>query len=222
MVGRIIGDYMEGRGGMHAARKLTVPGFGTFMRKDTGGGGEGRDGGNSRDDAHGEVIFVDLLRRDDGVLASLVEDYGHYSEVEAMALIDRFIFETRNNIERDGSSQIEGFGTMTLDHKGLYQFDYSPAARPATKEIAVQEELFGKEEPAAPSPEPSVTRTATAPQQQQRQQQPSPQKTEQSPRPKRRPRVDTIIILAIVAAALALAIIVWSGLPSEMPFLRNN
>lgn len=123
MVGKVIRDYIEG-----GAKRVTVPGFGTFMRKDTG-----------------EVIFVELLRGDDGILRELIEDYGRYSEVEAMALVDRFTFETKNAIERTGSASIDGFGTMTLDGKGLYRFDYSPRPK-ATRESAVQEKLFAVEE----------------------------------------------------------------------------
>jgi hypothetical protein len=92
----------------------------------------------------GEVIFVDLLRGDDHTLSEMIEDRGGFSEVEAMAKIDRFIFEVKNAIARQGRATIEGFGTMTLDPKGVYQFQYAPKARP-TAERAVQEKLFGKE-----------------------------------------------------------------------------
>lgn len=119
MVGKIIRDYMEG-----GARKLTVPGFGTFMRRDGG-----------------EVIFVDLLRGDDRVLTEMVEDAGPFTEVEAMARIDRFIFETRNAIERTGRATIADFGTMTADGKGVYRFDYSPREVPVP-ENATPQRLF--------------------------------------------------------------------------------
>ena len=145
MVGKVIRDYMEG-----GAKKLAVPGFGTFMRKKK----EGDEGG------HGEVIFVDLLRKDDGVLRQLVEDYGRYSEVEAMALVDRFIFETKNAVERRGSASIEGFGTMTIDAKGSYRFDYAPKAKPR-QEKAVQEKLFGDNSGAKTTP--SIVPTVTPP-----------------------------------------------------------
>jgi nucleoid DNA-binding protein len=109
MVGKIIRKYLD-----EGHKRLTVPDFGTFMRKDSG-----------------EVIFVDLLRKDDGVLRELVEDYGHYGEVEAMALIDRFVFEIKHGIEQAGSAPIAGFGTMSIDGKGAYQFDYQPAPKVA-------------------------------------------------------------------------------------------
>lgn len=126
------------------ARKLTVPGFGTFMRRESGGVP------SAGERAGGEIIFVDLLRGDDHVLSEMVEDSGRYTEVEAMARIDRFIFETKNSIERTGSAEIEGFGTMTLDHKGSYQFSHTPPAPPVRH--AVQEDLFeAKNQPKSPA-----------------------------------------------------------------------
>jgi len=116
MVGKIIRDFLEGGG-----RKLTVPGFGTFMRRDGG-----------------EVIFVDLLRGDDRVLAGMVQRAGGLSEVEAAARIDRFIFETRAAIERTGRAEIAGLGTMTADAKGVYRFDYSPTQAAPTQAAPAQ------------------------------------------------------------------------------------
>jgi nucleoid DNA-binding protein len=129
MVGRVIRDYIE-----RGAKKLTVPGFGTFMR---------REGGS--------VIFVDLLRGDDHVLSEMVEDRGGFSEVEAMAKIDRFIFEIKTSITRHGRATIEGFGTMTVDPNGVYQFDHTPRAVPV-RERATQEKLFGADVSAAAPP----------------------------------------------------------------------
>ena len=217
MVGKVIRDYMEG-----GAKKLTVPGFGTFMRRDEGG-----------------VIFVDLLRGDDGVLREMVEDAGNYSEVEAMALIDRYIFETKNTIERHGSATIDGFGTMTLDPKGVYQFEYSPKFRPV-KEHAVQERLFEKEPPRSaqpsqtpqsPAPQPASPRAAQ-PHAEVRRDPPSrtatkpPQRRPQAEKPARRPQskksaADTVLIVAIVAAAIALIAMIFGMSSAGMPFLQK-
>jgi len=155
MVGKIIRDYMEGGG-----RKLTVPGFGTFMRRDGGG-----------------VIFVDLLRGDDRVLAGMIQRTGGLSEVEAAARIDRFIFETRGAIERTGRAEIAGFGTVTADAKGVYGFDYSP------RTVGVQD--TSRERVGAPEPSQSVqssqlsqssqVQPTQSPQQPQQQSQPQPQ-----------------------------------------------
>ncbi|MDR2882410.1 MAG: hypothetical protein LBU98_01305 [Alistipes sp.] len=223
MVGKVIRDYMEG-----GAKKLTVPGFGTFMRR------ESTQGGGS---AHGDVIFVDLLRGDDGTLSELVEDCGGYSELEAMARIDRWIFETRNAVERNGSAAIEGFGTLTVDHKGVYKFSHSPSIRP-TKETAVQESLFGARTTGAgtrPSVKPDgdekkdfVSHRGLKPSNAEPRE--SPGRTPQKgigPTPKKRGQAtkpthtDTILIVAIIAAAIALVALIFGMSSSGMPFLSK-
>jgi nucleoid DNA-binding protein len=217
MVGTIIREYFDA-----GHKKVTVPGFGTFMRKDSG-----------------EVIFVDLIRKDDGLLRELVEDYGNYSEVEAMALVDRFIFEVKHGIERSGSAPIDDFGTMFLDEKGLYQFDYSPKATPVpARETAVQESLFGNEKQNIPHsekpiPQEPIGRTRPAPQKPFAQPRPAVQKPVPTVRHVQHPRpstpksskekaagVDKWIVIAIVAAVVALAIIIYGLSGSGMPFLQ--
>ncbi len=243
MVAKIIREYMEA-----GNKKLTVPGFGTFMRKDSG-----------------EVIFVDLLRKDDGKLRELVEDYGHYSEVEAMALIDRFIFETKNSIGKNGSAPVTDFGTMVLDDKGLYQFDYMPQAKPA-KENPVQEQFFrepGIRDANSPtgalqSPEYGVVnaerstdavgaaRTAAAPGKAKEDNRPQPGRR-QDAQPARKPGVrppsgqsgqsghrpasqirkknkpsnpDMLILAAIIAAVIAILVMIFGLSAGNMPFLK--
>ncbi len=214
MVGKVIRDYMEG-----GAKKLTVPGFGTFMRRDEAG-----------------VIFVDLLRGDDGVLREMVEDAGGYSEVEAMALIDRFIFETKTAIDRHGNISIDGFGVMTLDPKGVYQFEYSPKARPV-EERAVQERLFEKDPPPpqatqSPAPQPVSPRAEQPHAEVRRDPSPRPETRQsgripQSGRPGRKPhgkkssRTDTVLIVAIIAAAIALVALIFGMSSAGMPFLQR-
>jgi nucleoid DNA-binding protein len=212
MVGKVIRDYMEG-----GARKLIVPGFGSFIRRDGG-----------------EIVFSGLLRSEDFTLSEMVEDRGGYSEVEAMALIDRFIFETRDAIERTGSATIEGFGTLTLDPRGAYQFQYSPTYHPPTRqEHAVQESLFEtippkKEQPAAEplrvrpavdapksvvparqNPEPAVRR-------------PQPAKPRhKEPQKQKHSRADIILIVALVAAGLALVAMAFAFSAGNMPFISK-
>jgi nucleoid DNA-binding protein len=215
MVGKIIREYMEG-----GAKKLTVPGFGTFMRR----GGGNAHGGSGYAEGEGEqIIFVDLLRGDDKTLSELVEDAGGYSEVEAMALIDRFIFEARNSLEKRGSATIDGFGTMTLDHKGVIQFRYSPSGRrPAREETVVQERLFEPVKAAPPVAKAPVVQRPAQPAQRPQQQRPPVRRV--APRPKKPAATptDRILIIAIVAAAIALIAMIF-GLTSgnSMPFLQQ-
>jgi nucleoid DNA-binding protein len=238
MVGKVIHEYLDG-----GHKKVTVPGFGTFMRKPSG-----------------EIIFVDLIQKDDGVLRELVEDYGNYGEVEAMALIDRFIFEVKHSIERTGSAQIDDFGTMFLDEKGLYQFDYSPAPK-IVKETGVQESLFDDEVAGLPRgkkvspdierpmpqmaesrpivPQRPVGQPRSASQSHTRQPRPAVREIATNPRPvasqrpvpHHRPRpqrptqsktsgMDKWILIALVAAVIALAIIIYGLSGTGLPFLQ--
>lgn len=205
MVGEIIRGYME-----RGAKKLTVPSFGTFMRKETG-----------------EIILVDLLRSDDGVLSELVEDYGHYSEVEAMALIDRFIFDIRRDMEQRGSHTLEGFGVIARDENGTYRFRYTPATKSGGGR-AVQEDLFN----AAPDADKTVETPRTT---EVRNISATPVRPVESkdapatPRPpvsKNRPvragrRPDVIIIIAIVAAVIAALVLYFGFSTGNMPFMNR-
>ena len=122
MVVGVIRDYLlEGEG----EKRLALPGFGTFVRR----------AGRS------QISFDDSARTDDGLVGSLVESFGHYAPVEAMALVDRFVFETKRAIEQTGSAVLEGFGVMSLDPKGHYRFTTAPAP----PKDGVQRKLFGQE-----------------------------------------------------------------------------
>ncbi len=222
MVGKVIRDYMEG-----GAKKLTVPGFGTFMRRESESGGGARD----------TIIFVDLLRGDDKTLSEMVEDRGGYSELEAMALIDRFIFETKHAIERHGSSAIEGFGTLTLDHKGVYQFNYIPSAtaRPLKKETAVQERLFEADSRPSIKTDDNISATDARKSQHsgvavkanavnhskeissRKSLSPTPKK--RRPKAKKNSSADVVLIVALVAAAIALVALIFGMSSGNMPFL---
>lgn len=194
MVGKIIREYLEG-----GNKKITVPGFGTFMRKESG-----------------EIIFVDLLRKDDGVLRGLVEDYGGYSEVEAMALADRFVFGIKRRIEHDGSAPIEGFGTMTLDDKGTYQFNHSPQTA-AAAEVPVRKTPRQTRPQDAPAARPQTATRMKQPER--RPVQAEPGRTAPIINKDKRSRPDIVIIVAIVAAIIAVLIIVY-GMSGQFPFLK--
>lgn len=211
MVASVIRDYMEG-----GATKLTVPGFGTFMRRGAG-----------------EIVFVDLLRGDDPTLSQLVEDTGGYSELEAMALIDRFIFRTKSAIERQGSAAIERFGTMTMDAKGIYQFRYAPVRARKTPEHAVQEKMvFGESLPAAAksgaksgtksAPRPA-SRSAAVKAQPIRRSDPSRKyssKAGRSSANKKAGKTDWLLLVALIAAGIAIVAMYFGLSRGTLPFVK--
>lgn len=87
----VISDYLREN------RRLVVPGFGAFMVKESG-----------------ERLFSDLLRTDDGVLASLLRAKG-MNEMEAAVTIDRFIFEMRYDLEQFGYYRLGEVGTLRVE-----------------------------------------------------------------------------------------------------------
>lgn len=171
-------------------RKLVVPNLGAFMVKESG-----------------ERIFSDLLRNDDGVLTSLLRAKG-LSEMEAAVTVDRFVFETRHELESYGYCRLGDLGTLRVEPETkvlrLYEPVYGeiPKQTPYVPEpMVIEEETENNTEeivtPPTPTPEP----------QPQPEPQPEERKSVSKPTPKRQPRkrVDFVMIFAVVILVLALA-----------------
>ena len=91
-------------------RRVVLPGFGAFIRKEEGG----------------DVVFVDLLRRDDSVLVSQLMTAYHTTEVSAKAMAEDYVAGIRDGVMRDGSFIIAGLGILTATPDGRYRFEYRP------------------------------------------------------------------------------------------------
>ena len=169
-------------------RKLVVPNLGAFMVKESG-----------------ERIFSDLLRADDGVLTSLLRIKG-LSEMEAAVTVDRFVFETRHELESYGYCRLGDIGTLRIE--------------PETKVLRLYEPVYGempKQTPYVPEPvvieeeTESDTKEVVTPPAPTPQPQPQPQQEErksvskQMPKVQPRKRVDFVMIFAVVILVLALA-----------------
>lgn len=176
-------------------RKLVVPNLGAFMVKESG-----------------ERIFSDLLRNDDGVLTSLLQAKG-LSDMEAAVSIDRFVFETRHELESYGYCRLGDIGTLRIEPETkvlrLYEPVYGeiPKQTPYVPEPVVIEEETDSDTkevvtPPAPTPQPQPQ-----PQQQPQQQPQSERRSVSKPTPKAQPRkrVDFVMIFALVILVLALA-----------------
>lgn len=117
IVVEVIAEYLQNN------RRLVVPAFGAFMVKESG-----------------ERLFSDLLRTDDGVLASLLRERG-LNEMEVAVTIDRFIFEMRHNLEQYGYCRLGDVGTLRLE--------------PDTKVLKLYPPVYGelpKQKPYVPQP----------------------------------------------------------------------
>lgn len=189
MVSKIICDYLR------HDKRITVPGFGSFIRKEDG-----------------QIAFVDILRGDDGVLSSLVRQKRDYTEVEAAAVIDRFIFEIKHALQTSGSIHIKGLGTMSVKTGGKIDFrsDIQPqaasAAKPAAPGAVAPAQRTSVKTAAAPKPATASVRKPAN-------------------KPVRRPvdnkkRIDTLLIAAIVMAAIALSVMIYGFSVSGAPELR--
>ena len=92
-------------------KRLVVPEFGAFIKKDTG-----------------EVVFVEFLKKDDQVLITLLQNEYSLAEAEARGMIEDFILTVKRTVGETGRYVIERLGTMRTDANGLYELLFNPAA----------------------------------------------------------------------------------------------
>lgn len=102
-------------------RRLVIPQLGALIRKSEGE----------------EILFSELLKRDDGVLRGLLEAEG-MSELEAAGLISRFVFEVRHTIESGSVYQAEGLGLFARGANGTIRFRHLPTMPTEAVESAPQ------------------------------------------------------------------------------------
>ena len=103
-------------------KRLVVPGFGAFIRKD-----------------EGEVVFMEFLKKDDSVLANLVREALQTGEDEARAAIEDFAGQVKGQIAEQGYFTLEGLGVMRREG-GLYELRYDPSVRREEQPVAEIEE----------------------------------------------------------------------------------
>lgn len=137
MVGKIIADYMRSN------KRLVVPQFGAFIRKDT----------------DGKIVFVPFLRKDDGVLAQLVCTACGLGLDEARNAIDDYVTGIRAGIAARGSFVIEGVGRLVSDSSGTYCMGDEKATilpptdapRPISAPAAAPQTVHDSARPAVPA-----------------------------------------------------------------------
>ena len=128
MIVDVINEYLKSN------RRLVVPGFGAFLAKEDG-----------------EIIFSELLKKDDGVLTALIMAGGK-SEIEAAGAVNRFIFEVRHDLQQAGVALVEGLGTFRRTEDGVIAFEHT---KPVVAEpvVVVEPEVVAEPtvvEPVAP------------------------------------------------------------------------
>lgn len=108
MLTAVVTQYLESH------KRLVIPQFGAFIVKEPG---------------H-EVLFSELLKRDDGVLRGLLRARG-LGDLEAAGEIDRFVFEVRHAVERGAEYRMSGFGVLKPGPNGTIAFVYEPRTTPS-------------------------------------------------------------------------------------------
>ena len=176
----VISEYLR------TNRRLVVPAFGAFMVKESG-----------------ERVFSDLLRNDDGVLASLLRNRG-LNEMEAAVTIDRFIFEMRHDLEMYGYYRLGEVGTLRIepDTKVLRLYPPVQGEMPKAKPYIPQpvvEVVPEVKAPAAPSV-PKASETPIVPNAPK-----TPALSKKSIRPRK--KLDFVMVVAIVIVLVAVVAI---------------
>ena len=106
MIVEIIAKYLESN------KRLVVPNLGTFIVKVP----------------QQAVLFSNLMKSDDGVLRSEIVKSG-VSELDAAALIDRFVFEVNDRLSTGGVCALSGFGVLRSGANGTIGFTYNSEAK---------------------------------------------------------------------------------------------
>ncbi|WP_300284430.1 hypothetical protein [uncultured Alistipes sp.] len=112
MVDKIVADYMRSN------KRLVVPQFGAFIRKDT----------------DGKIVFVPFLKKDDGVLVERVANVCGLAPEEARKAVDDYVAGMKAGIAVRGSFLVEGVGRLVADSEGAYRLedDTQTAPRPTS------------------------------------------------------------------------------------------
>jgi hypothetical protein len=137
MIDNIISGYLR------ANKRLVVPGLGSFIHKEDG-----------------ETVFVEFLKKDDGVLTGLLaKEYGLAAD-EAGEAVAGYADGVRRTVAASGRYVVDGVGVLHSDANGLLELEVAGQPKPEPKPEPVP--VF-KPEPISvmPSVEEDQKRTAS-------------------------------------------------------------
>lgn len=113
MIEKFIIDYLA------AHKRLVVPQLGAFIVKQP----------------DGKIIFSELLKRDDGVLRGLLCAQG-MTEVQAMAVINRLVFDVRDAVGRGDRFEVQALGAFYPAPNHTIRFVDAQSLRAAAERAA--------------------------------------------------------------------------------------
>lgn len=142
MIEKIIIDYLA------AHKRLVVPQLGAFIVKQP----------------DGKILFSELLKRDDGVLRGLLCAEG-MTELQAMGVINRLVFDVRDAVGRGDRFEVKGLGAFypAPNHTIRFVDAQSLRARAAAEEAAEETEDETGGRVAAAASRPAAAEPATDP-----------------------------------------------------------
>ena len=183
---KIIVEYLASN------RRLVIPEFGAFVKKESG-----------------EVVFSELLRTDDGVLASLLSARG-LSDMEVAVVVDRYIFEVRHELEQCGYCRLGEVGTLRVEPSTKSLRLYPPLEQ---SELPQQMHYVPKPaEKQEPRVERETPKTSTTPKHSA-----APKTT----KPQRK-RFDVVMVVAVVIVVVALAAIAYGWYVSNLSTVDDD
>lgn len=120
-------------------RRVVIPDFGAFLKKETPEGEE--------------LVFSPFLRKDDGMVTdAIVREYGVETE-DARAMVAEFVIYLRQSLASSGRYYIEGVGMLAADANGTVTLKAGEAPEPEPLETeAVPEPEPVRAQPVQPLP----------------------------------------------------------------------
>lgn len=193
----------------------------------------------------GEIVFMEMLKKSDGILANLIINTLDVSPSKANELLSGYVNTVKQQLATNKKFILDGVGVLLARRDGGVDFSFNPFAQSLPefeKGVDVlEEEIEEKPAPVAPSAtvapsapvepqkptEPKVAPTVTPrPTPTPRPAMPAkPTKVEEDDEPIERKsriqahmphkKIDGITIVAIIALAMALISVIWGAIPSN-------
>lgn len=160
------------------------------------------------------ILFSEMLRRDDGVLRGLLREAG-MSELEVAGAIDRLVFEVRHAIQHNQEYVMTGLGVFRAGANETILFSYDPRCKAVVEQSVPHHKVTtAYEKPKLTispkmEPEPYVKGLRYG----------KPERTSDAytyvSRVPRRKGFDKLLLFAIIAAVIALAAIAYGYIRSS-------
>lgn len=202
--------------------RLIIPNIGTLLRRKESG----------------EIVFMEMLKKGDGALNSLVGTHLSLSEADAMAAVENYVAEIKRAVESDKKFIMDGVGELLAGANGGVDFIFNPSAhtidavedKPKT---TVEEPVVVEEPQDVVVPQPKADKVSTLYGEEEDVEEKEfnignitnklraitkASKSTSKPTGKsKKIKLDGITILAIVSALIAIATLVWGMIPNRTP-----